>query len=451
MTRSFLPVLLALLLALPGCQSAPGPTTPTQFPTTPQPVVLQTSTPLPAADQAILALPTAFRYQVALRPARAPDEPLTVITGEYREGALAQITRHGQDIPEELIIVADAPGGTLRSYTRAETDPTWIRWPGAGFDAGWGLASPFSVLRLYPLADEIATGEPDPVADVTEPTTKVQAFFSAATIERLLRAGVSTVAAQAEEREALEAQLRPLLAPHTVTYWVGESGRIYQAAATLLIIGSDGEPAPWLEVVWRFWGYDDPAIAVEAPAETVDVSALAATAPAAGQAPTLDPATTLLVRVFETPGVLADGVTVTVYPAGQQSPVAARQEAEAQFALADGPYDVVARAGDNEERLTAVEVMAGSVTSRDVVLDLGTLTVTVTQGNTIPQVDIMVYPAGDRQNPAGWRTENPATFTLRAGAYDVEVVLPDLRGTRSLPGITVQTGEMVTATLDIGQ
>lgn len=439
-------ILLAAWLMLAACTPPPSTTTPAAPPATSEAL-----TPLPTADQDILALPPAFRYQVALRPAGAPDEPLTVITGQYRDGALAQMTRHGEDVPEELIIARDATDGAWRSYTRAETDATWLRWPGVGFDAGWGLASPFSVLRLYPLADETALAELDPVRDVAEPTTRVQAYFTAATIERLLRAGIAAVAGQAEERQALEAQLQPLFVPHTVTYWVGESGHVYQAAATLLTAGPDGEPLPWLEMIWRYWGYDDPAIVVAAPAEAKDVSALAATAPAALPEPSLDPTTTLLVRVFATPGVPAGNVTVTVYPAGQPSPLAAQSEAAAQFALPAAVYDVLVQAGDATEWLRGVEVVGGSVASQDVVLDLGLLAVTITQEGTTPQVDIMVYPAGDRQNPAGWRTENPATFILREGTYDVEVALPDLRGTRIFPGITVLAGETVTETLEIGR
>lgn len=447
MTRLYLPVLLALLLSLSSCLSVSEPETPS-LPL----AATQAPTPLPMQDQELLALPAAFRYQVALRPATAADEPLTVITGQYCEGAWMQVTRHGEDIPEELIVVADTPGGSLRSYTRAETDATWIRWPGTGFDTGWGLASPFSVLRLYPLADETAAGEPDPLSKAPEPTTKRQAFFSAATVERLLRAGISAATGQVEERAALEAQLQPLLTPHTVTYWAGESGRIYQAAATLLVVGPDGEPAPWLEVVWRYWGYDDSTIAVvEAPAEAVDVSDLATTAPVAGQGFALEPTTTLLVRVFAVPGVLASNVSVTVYASGSQQPLATQTVAEAQFALPAGAYEARLRAGDAEERLSDIEIVAESVTSRDVVLNLGTLAVTVMQGSATPQLDIMVYPAGDRQNPVGWRTENPTTFTLRAGVYDLEVAPPDLRGTRVFPGYTVVAGEIVTATLDIGQ
>lgn len=444
MTRPYLPALLVLLLALAGC------TSPADAPPAATATAAITPAAQPTANQTILTLPLAFYYQMALRPAAAADEPLTVTTGRYRAGAWGQVTRHGQDTPEELIVVADAPGEALRSYTRAETDPIWNRWPGAGFDGGWGLASPFSPLRLYPLADETAAGEPDPVTDVTEPTTRVQAFFGATTIERLLRAGITAVAAQAEERAALETQIQPFLTPHTFTYWVGESGRIYQAAATLLTVGADGEPAPWLEVVWRYWGYDDPAIAVSAPTDAVDVTTLAAAAPGPTPLSDLDPTTTLLVRVFATPGVLAQDVTVTVYPAGQRTVLATASSAEAQFTLAAGAYDVLVRADDTEEQLAGVQVVAERIASQDVVLNLGTLVVTIAQGDATPQVDIMAYPAGDRHNPAGWRTANPATFTLRAGVYDVEVALPDLRGTRLFPGITVRAGETVTTTLDIG-
>lgn len=457
MTRPYLPVLLALIFALAACSTAPGPVAPAVTPEPPPAATpVPTPEPLPATDQEILALPTAFRYQMALRLAGAADEPLTVTTGQYRAGAWSQITRHGQDVAEELVVAVDETDGALHSYTRAETDAVWTRWPGAGFDAGWGLASPFSVLRLHPLADQAAAGELDAIPDIPEPVTKTQTFFAAATIERVLRAGISAVATQAEERAALEAQVQPMLTPHTVTYWTGAEGTVYQAAATLLTAGEDGEPVAWLEAIWRFWDYDDPAIAIAAPTDAVDVAALAAAAPAPAEPTsaepfTLDPATTLLVRVFATAGVPAEDVTVTVYPAGESAALEVQRTAEAQFALADGGYDVQIQTGDAEEWLAGVQVMAGSVASQDVILELGTLVVTAIQGGATPQVDIMVYPDGDRQRPAGWRDANPATFTLRAGLYDIEVALPDLRSTRSLPDVAVQAGQTVTVTVDIGQ
>ena len=136
--------------------------------------------------------------------------------------------------------------GPLWSYTRLTGETTWTCWPGEGFDAGYGLASPFSALRLYPLADERAPGEADSLQGVTESVTKAQAVFTADTVQRLLRAGAFAVATDPEERSALEAQLTPLFVPQTVTYWTGADGRVHQAAATLLTADPDGEPAPWL-------------------------------------------------------------------------------------------------------------------------------------------------------------------------------------------------------------
>ena len=99
-----------------------------------------------------------------MRPAGMPDEPATVITGQYREGAWSQSARYGEDAAEDLIVARDGPGGPLRSYTRPAGETIWMRWPGEDFDAWLWAGSPFSVLRLYPLADEQASGEADPLA-----------------------------------------------------------------------------------------------------------------------------------------------------------------------------------------------------------------------------------------------------------------------------------------------
>ena len=157
-----------------------------------------------------------------MRPAGMPDEPATVITGQYRDGAWSQSARRGEDAAEDLIVARAGPGGPLWSYTRLAGETIWTRWPGEGFDAAYGLASPFSVLRFHPLADEWAPGEADPLQGVTDTVvTKAQAVFTADTVQRLLRAGAFAVAADPEERSALDAQLTPLFVPQTVTYWAG--------------------------------------------------------------------------------------------------------------------------------------------------------------------------------------------------------------------------------------
>jgi hypothetical protein len=437
---------LLSLLGLAACGQAPAPT--------PAPVPTSDPTVQPPSDEAILALPSAFRYEMTMRRAGVKDEPATVVTGEYSDGAWSQSARRGEDPSEELIVAPEGPGGPLHSYTRLAGDGPWTRWPGPGFDAGYGLASPFSALRLYPLADQRAGGGPDAVSGVPEATTKEQVLYSAETVRRVLTAGVSAVAKGAEERSALESQLAPLILPQTVNYWTGGNNRIYRAAATLLTANQAGQPAPWLQVIWRFWGYDDPAIAVTAPARYTDASVGAPasqSAPAASPEPVLDSKTDLRVRAFAMPGLPLESATVTVFPAGKRQAVAALKAADAQFALAPGTYDVQVQAGGAEEWLKDVKVMAEGLVSQDVVFDFGTLALTVTQNGATPKVDIVIYPAGQRQTFVDWRSENPTAVQLRAGKYDVEVALPDYTGTKAFKGIEVQAGQTVTQTLDLGK
>ena len=449
LVRSWQPAAAAILLCvlwLAGCTAQPVPL-PMPRPT-PTPTVTLTA-PTPAAEDT-LALPDAFRYEVTVRPAGLPDEPATVITGQYREGAWSQSARRGEDAAEDLIVAREAPGGPLWSYTRPAGETTWTRWPGEGFDAGYGLASPFSVLRLYPMADERASGEAEPLQGVTENVTKAQAVFTADTVQRLLRGGAFAVAADPEERSALEAQLTPLFVPQTVTYWAGADGRVHQAAATLLTANPDGEPAPWLEVVWRLWGYDDPALTVAAPAAYADADESAPAdqpAPAPSPEMTLDPRTNLRVRVFAWPGVPVDKVKVTVYPAGKQKALGSTDAQDAQFVLPAGTYDVQVESGGAEEWLKGLAMVEGNVVSQDVVFDFGTLALTVVQGDSTPKVDIVIYPAGQRQTWADYRSENPTSAYLRAGKYDVEVALPDFTGSKVVEDIEVRSGETVSQTI----
>jgi hypothetical protein len=144
--------------------------------------------------------------------------------GQYRAGAWSQTARHGSDTAEELIVAPDLQTGLMHSYTRAAGDETWTRWPGVGFDAGYGLASPFTALRLYPLDGEKTPGEIDAAAGAPEPVVKVEAVFSPETVRRLLDAGISAVAGDAETRAALQAQLEPMVVTQTVTYWATDGG-----------------------------------------------------------------------------------------------------------------------------------------------------------------------------------------------------------------------------------
>lgn len=437
---------LVLLFAAAACSesSALAPATaPTDPPAPP---------PGPALD--ILALPAAFRYEVTLRPTQAEEEAATVITGAYRDGALAQTTRQGDATAEELIVAPDPADGALHSFTRPVGEERWSRWPGVGFDAFYGLASPFSPLRLYPFVTaQNVPAERELLPDVPATAFKAQIVFSPEIIERLLKAGISAVATTPEEREALELQLAPLFLPQTVTYWASKEGIVYQAAATLSSSAADGQAAPWLDVTWRYRDYDDPTIAIAAPEAFEDVAELTlqpAAAPAHQAEPPLAPDTTLRIRVFANRGLLAADAQVMVYPAGKREVLTSQQSADAQFALPAGIYDVFVQAEKAGTWLRGVAVSSEGVSSHDVLFDFGTLTLTVTQGEAKPQVDIVVYPAGQRQEWLDWRTENPATLRLPAGQYDVEIALPDLSATKRVTGIEVEAGQTseVTVALD---
>lgn len=409
-------------------------------------------TALPPVEPDLLQLPSAFRYTVMLRPAGMAEESVTVITGQYFDGAWAQSSRRGEEPAEELVVGRESSDAAWRSFTRAGGETMWNRWPGVGFDAGYGLSAPFAPLRLYPLADQTALGDPGAASGEPTPTTKVQAVFLPQTVRRLLHAGVSAVAAAPDARSALEEQLASLAVTQTLTYWVSADDRIYRAAGTLLLADNGGQPTPWLEAEWQFSDYDDPALAIAAPAEYRDVADFAAaetTAPAVEFA--LDPRTTLRVRVFANPGLPVDKATVTVYPAGKNQPLGSTEATDAQFVLAPGAYDVRVQVDQAEEWLKGVTVAADSVASQDVVFDFGALVLMVTQNGATPQVDVVVYPAGQRQMWVGWRTENPAAFRLRPGKYDIEVALPDYTGSKVLEGLEIRPGETVTQTMEIGQ
>ncbi len=439
-------ILLILLLVATACSEGPA------FAPTATPVEPPAASP-PAAEE-ILTLPAAFHYELALRSVTGGEDAPTTITGAYRDGALAQTTRQGDGSAEQLIIVADPADGVRRSFTRPWGGDRWSRWPGVSFDVLYGLASPFSPLRLYPLVSAQNTAaEPDPLSDVPAETFRIQVVFASEVIERLLQAGVAAMTPGAEQREALTLQLAPLFVPQTVTYWASADGQVYRAAATLMTSAPAGQPLPWLEATWRYWGYDDPAIAIAAPAAFEDVTELALqpgaeTSTPAGETP-LAPDTTLRVRVFANPGLPAADAQVIVYPTGKKQALATQRSADAQFALPGGVYDVFVQAEAAWKWLRDIAVATGTVSSHDVVFAFGTLTLIVTHEGTTPQVDIVVYPAGQRQEWLDWRTENPTALRLPEGTYDVEVALPDLSATKRVTGIEVKANQTMEVTIDL--
>ncbi len=457
-------VLLSLVVSVAGCGGAPAsrptattaPAEPTATASTAPPAAATAApaSPAPPAD-GLLALPEAFRYEATLRPVGSSAGAPAIISGQYRNGAWAQSAQTGDGPAEESVAVEGA------TYTRPAGEPTlrqaqgglWTRWPGIGFDAAYGLASPFAVLRLYPLADEKARGVLAQVQGAPVATFRQQTAISEATVKRLLSAGIAASAPDASTRAALETQIAPLAVGQTITYWIGEDGRIYRAAATLLAADATGQPVPWLEVIWRFWGYDDPAIAIVAPADVKDASGPAAAgqpAPTAAAQPAVAAEANLVVRVFASPGVPAQESAVTVYSAGEKNrPLDWRVAAEAAFTLPPGRYDVLVQMDYAEEWLRGVEITAGQAVERDVTFDFGTVKLTVTQGGKPIAAEIVTYPAGDRQNWVDWRSDNPATLRLRAGVYDVEIAYNDYKAKQVVTGLVVRAGEVVGKVVEV--
>lgn len=400
----------------------------------------------PAPDAALLDLPPAFRYEVTLRSVQAGADP-TVITGQYRDGAWAQTSRTGGQPGEELIVVRDAATGRLNSYTRAAGDSDWTRWPGVTFDAAYGLASPFTVLRLLPLATRSAAPAGTPVASGE---TQSQALFSTEVVQRLLTAGVDAAGPNDDARVALEQQIAPFFVPQTVTYALDPSGKVLRAAATLLSLGPDNQPAPWVELTAAYSAYDDPAIAVAAPTNAVDIADVAGKDAIAEQASEVRPGVTLRVRVFASPGVPATDSVVAVYAAGKKTATSQQPGPDAQFELKPGQYDVLVSSGGAQQWLKGVAVTQGALTSNDVLFDFAQLTVSVALNGAPVAVDVVAYPAG-RQEFAGFVSENPAHFRLPAGTYDVEVAAQDGRARKRVPGVEVRAGLETTLALDLAR
>ena len=219
-----------------------------------------------------------------------------------------------------MIVARDPSSNTLRSYTRAITDTVWTRWPGVTFDTAYGLASPFTVLRLRPLATQIRhagsrrnRGRSRRERQRRRPSSRQKSSSASCRRASHRRWQPTRTAEQLWRARSPPCSFRrPLPSGPT------PQGRVAQAAGTLLTLGPDDQPAPWLEMTATYSGYDDPA--------TVDrrrrprratlptlrrqlrrTSARTAPRTSGGQG------VTLRVRVFATAGEPATDAIVTVY------------------------------------------------------------------------------------------------------------------------------------------
>lgn len=426
------------------------PPTPLAQPPSPGTPTTGTFVPAPAADADLLALPGAFRYEVTVRPLQA-DAPSTVIIGQYRGGAWAQSSRTGDQPGDELIVVRDPATNRLNSYTRAAGDATWTRWPGVTFDGTFGLASPFTLLRLRPFATRAAPAD-SAGSNVAQPgDSTTQALFSTEVVQRILTAGVLAVASDEDTRRALEEQMAPFFVPQTVTYRTDDAGKVLGAAATLLTLGPNNEPVPWVEFTATYSAYDDPAIAVAAPTGATDIAQVTGSDAVAEQASDVQPGVNLRVRVFAAAGEPATDSVVTAYPAGKKTVAGEKLGPDAQFTLKPGAYDLLVRSGGAQQWLKGVAVAQDAVASNDVLFDFAQLTVIVRWNGATPAVDVVVYPAGEKISFAGFASENPAKFRLPVGAYDVEVATQDGQARKRITGVEVRSGLETTLDMDLAR
>ncbi|MGE5602746.1 MAG: hypothetical protein ACM30E_06830, partial [Nitrososphaerales archaeon] len=270
-------------------------------------------------------------------------------------------------------------------------------------------------------------------------------------VQRILTAGVLAIATNEDTRAALEEQIAPFFVPQTITYWTDSSGKVTKAAATVLSLGPDKVPAPWVEITANYSGYGDPAIAVTAPASATDIADVAGKDTVAEQASDVQPGVTLRVRVFSSAGVPAADSIVTAYVSGKKTVAGEKPGPDAQFTLKPGLYDVLVHSGGAQQWLKGVAVTKNAVASNDVLFEFAPLTVRVNLNGAALAVDVVVYPAGEKTDFVGFLSENPAQFQLPVGVYDVEVAAQTGRARKRVNNIEVRAGLETTLDIDLAR
>jgi hypothetical protein len=465
-----LPALIILVLILSvtaACRGkpapAPGTPTPGLMVEAPRPTrtPLPTATPVsaPAGDQFDLSdgIPAEpFRYEIKLQPMDQTGAAGTDVRGIYKAGDWQQTAGGSSadvapaDSAQESIVAGGA------AYIRSAGQTDWARWPAPSFEDAYGLTSPFTPLRLHALAG-IGQGKERGRLSLTpgapEATFSQTVTFSGEAVASLLNAGAA--ASGVNGADNLSAQIAPMAISQTVTFWTGESGRLYRAEALLRTRNEAGQVTPWLAAAWRYWDYGDGQIKISAPG-----------APAGGQTAAGAPVNPtpvsaadadLTVRVFASPGVPAADFAVTIYRAddAQRQPMAWYDDSDVtadavRFALPPGAYDVRVQAAYAESWLRGVEIAAGQpAITKDVAFDFGTLQLAVTHDGAPIAANEITYPAGDRANWVDERAGTAASIPLRAGIYDVEIGYDTPPISTTVTGITIQAGETVSRTVTV--
>jgi hypothetical protein len=459
--------------AEPGMTASQPPASEPLPTRTPPPTI--TPVPAPAGGQLDLSagIPAEpFQYEVKLTPVGPADTAATAVRGVYRAGDWQQTAgASGAAVTSGGAVQASIVAGGV-AFTRPAGQPGWTRWPAPGFEDAYGLTSPFTPLRLHALALNAARGELALTTGAPEATFRQTITYTAEAVASLLNAGAARLRANGGDN--LDSQIAPMAVSQTVTFWTGESGRLYRAEAVLRTRDDVGQTSAWLAVTWRFWDYGDAQIKITAPTGAIEgQTALAGAgngpqggaqsgaesgnnaqaAPANGTPPAAS-AANLTVRVFASPRVSATDFAVTVYRAGDtQQPLAWHDDTDstggaAHFALPPGRYDVRVQSAYAEDWLRGVEIAEGAPgLTRDVTFDFGALQLAVTRGGAAPAVTLLTYPAGDRANWVDERADNPANIPLRAGVYDVEIGHDNPPISTTVKGVTIKAGEIMSRTV----
>ena len=131
------------------------------------------------------------------------------------------------------------------------------------------------------------------------------------------------------------------------------------------------------------------------------------------------------------------------------------------FALEPGEYDVTVRAigldESPEQKRTGIVVPAEETVTERFEFGSGKFQITTTVNDKLAKADVDIYEAGTNHKVAGDFTgrrekNNPATFTLQPGTYDVTVDMVDMdaRPERKLENIVIESGKTVSEHMEFG-
>jgi len=164
--------------------------------------------------------------------------------------------------------------------------------------------------------------------------------------------------------------------------------------------------------------------------------------------------------------VLANGKKETaslyLYPAGDSQVLKTADTSRdnpTTFVLHPGKYDlqVVYKKArpEIERRLSNIEIVAGQINEKRVEFGEGKLSIEVSVNGLKGSAGLSIYRAGTNNRIATGDTsrDNPKTFTLDPGAYDLEVVYKDSKpeSKQRIDGIEIKAGQVSEKRIEFGE